>query len=171
MRHRRNRRQRLAPESQRADSGQIVGVANLAGRMALEGQPRVLGRHALAIVFHADLLLAAQFGVNRQAAGARVDGVLVELLNERRRTLDDYDGNLIRETGRQAADLPHVELRYIHRFRRKYISMIAVMATESAASHQNCMRSPPGKCGSGTFMPYAPVSSINGRKTTDTIVN
>ena len=39
------------------------------------------------------------------------------------------------------------------------------------ASHQNCACSPPGKCGSGTFIPHMPVSTVSGRKIVDITVS
>ena len=31
-------------------------------------------------------------------------------------------------------------------------------------THQNCHSGPPGMCGSVTFIPYMPVSTVSGRK-------
>ena len=39
------------------------------------------------------------------------------------------------------------------------------------ATHQNCAASPPGKCGSGTFMPHIPLSTVSGRKMVDITVS
>ena len=109
MRHRRDRRQRFAAEPQRADRREIVGPADLARRVPLDGEPRVVGLHALAVVFDADLLLAAELDVDRQPAGAGVDRVLDELLDDGGRPLDDLaGGNLIGEVGGQRAILPTV---------------------------------------------------------------
>ena len=38
-------------------------------------------------------------------------------------------------------------------------------------SHQNCAAGPPGKCGSATFIPYIPVSTVIGMKMVATTVN
>ena len=37
--------------------------------------------------------------------------------------------------------------------------------------HQNCTSGPPGKCGSGMFMPHIPVSTVSGRKIVDITVS
>ena len=61
------------------------------------------GVHPFAIVLDADLLLAAELDVNRDAAGTGVDRVLDELLDDRGRALDDLaGGDLVREVGRRA---------------------------------------------------------------------
>ena len=71
VRHRRDRRQRLAAEPERQDRRQIVGAPDLAGRVALDREPRVVRLHALAVVFDADLLLAAELDVNRRGGARR----------------------------------------------------------------------------------------------------
>jgi hypothetical protein len=45
------------------------------------------------------------------------------------------------------------------------------MATMMPATHQNCAASPPGKCGSGTFMPHIPLRTVSGRKMVDITVS
>ena len=108
MRHRRDRRQRLSSKPHRRDRGEIVGAADLARRMTLDRQARVLRLHPLAIVVDAHLLLAAELDVNRDARGAGVDGVLDELLDDRGGTFDDFaGGDLIGEVGGQPVDLAH----------------------------------------------------------------
>ena len=109
MRHRRDRWQRLAAESERDDRPQIVGVGNLAGGVPLEGEPGVVGIHAFAVVLHADLFLASELDVNGQAPRPGVDGVLDQFLDHRGRPFDDFaGGNLIGEVGRETVDLAHV---------------------------------------------------------------
>ena len=49
--------------------------------------------------------------------------------------------------------------------------MTAVMAPMMPTIHQNCAASPPGKCGSGTFMPHMPVSTVIGSKIVETTVS
>ncbi len=101
--------ERLAAESERQDGGEIVGAANLARRVALDGEPCVLGRHPFPIVFDADLLLAAQLDVNGHPAGAGVDGVLDQLLDDRGRTFDDLArGDLVCDLRGQTIDVAHV---------------------------------------------------------------
>ena len=60
MRHRRDARQRFAAEPERVNGGEIVGALNLARRVALEREPRILRAHPLAVVFDAHKPLAAQ---------------------------------------------------------------------------------------------------------------
>ncbi len=76
--------------------------------MTLDGQPRIVRLHAFAVVLDADLLLAAELDVDRQAPGAGVDGVLDQLLDDRRRPLDDFaGGDLIGEVLRETGDFAH----------------------------------------------------------------
>src|SRR6185503_21284647 len=96
MRDRRDTGQRLAAETERGNPLEVVGTANLAGRMALDGEPRILRRHAFAVVFDLDQLLAAKLHRDDDPARARVDRVLDELFDHGCRTLDDFSGgNLV----------------------------------------------------------------------------
>ena len=65
-------------------------MPDLARRVALDRKPRVLRLHPFAVVFDADLLLAAELDVNREAPSSGVDRVLDELLDDGRRPLDDF---------------------------------------------------------------------------------
>ena len=104
VRDRRDRRQRFAAEPEREDRGEVVGAPDLARRVPLDRQPRILRLHPLAVVLDADLLLAAELDVNREPARAGVDRVLDQLLDDRGRPLDDLaGGDLVGEVGGQAA--------------------------------------------------------------------
>src|SRR5439155_20702285 len=119
-----------------------------------------------AIVFDANLLLAAELDVNGEAARARIDRVFDELLDDRRRAFDDFPrGDLIREIRREADDF------HIQRLRRKRPSIAAVTTRQMPTIHQNCAASPPGNRGNPTFMPYIPVSSVSGMKIVETTVS
>ena len=108
VRHRRDRRQRLAAKAEGDDRGEILGAPQLAGRVAFDRQPRVLRRHPLAVVVDADLLLAAELGVNRQPARAGVNRVLDQLLDDGSGALDHFaGGDLVGEVRCQASDSPH----------------------------------------------------------------
>ena len=108
MRHRRDRRQRLAAEAEREDRGEIVGAADLARRMPLDREPRILRLHPFPIVLDADLFLAAELDVDRNPPRAGVDRVLHQLLDDGRRALDDFaGGDLVRKVRREAVDLCH----------------------------------------------------------------
>jgi hypothetical protein len=148
-RDRRNRRQRLAAEAERVDGREIGGRRDLARRVPLDRQLRVLGRHPLAVVFDEHKLLAAELDGDADAPCARVDGVLDELLDDRGRSLDDLaGGNLVRQLERQPADA-----RHSHSIHRNHHIMAAVITVMKARIHQNCPASPPGQCGSATFIP------------------
>ena len=92
VRHRGDARQRLAPEAEGGDSVEIAKAADLAGGVALDGQLRVGGGHALAVVLDANQALAAQLQGHRHPAGARVEGVLDELLDRRGGALHHLPG-------------------------------------------------------------------------------
>ncbi len=83
-------------------------MVNLARRMALERERRVARVHPRAVVADADQRDAAPFDLDLDARRAGVDGVLDELLDDARRSLDDLArGDLVREIGRQRVDAPH----------------------------------------------------------------
>jgi hypothetical protein len=78
--------------------------------VALDGQPRVLRLHPLAIVFDPHQPLAAQLDADGDAPRARVNRVLDQLLDHGRRPLDDFaGGDLVGEIGRQSVDAGHLD--------------------------------------------------------------
>ena len=102
MRDRRNAGQRFAAESERADGREIVRPADLARRVTLERQARILRAHAVAVVFDPDETLAAQLDVHLDAPRAGIDRVFDELFDDRGRPLDHLAGrNLVGEIGGQ----------------------------------------------------------------------
>src|SRR5262245_27704595 len=108
MRYRRDARQRFATKSKRRDTRQVVGAANLARRMALNGKPRVLRLHSFAIILDTNQLLAAIFDRDGDAMRPSIERVLDQLLDDRCRALDDFaGGDLIREVVRKAMDFAH----------------------------------------------------------------
>jgi hypothetical protein len=108
VRHRGNARQRFAPEPKRRNPLEIVGAANLAGRMALDGQPGVLRIHPFSVVLDADQLLAAEFDGDGQPPGAGVDRVLDQLFDDGGRTFNHLArGDLVGKIRRQPVNLRH----------------------------------------------------------------
>ena len=78
-------------------------MRDLARRVPLDRQPRVVRLHALAVVFDANQLLAAELDGDADAAGAGVERVLDQLLDDRGGPLDDFaGGDLVGEIRRQA---------------------------------------------------------------------
>ncbi len=84
--------QRLAAKAHRSDGLEPLFVVQLARRVPREGQPRVLGAHAAAVVGYFYICRAAAFKLDRQLFGSRVKGVFHELLYDRRGPLDDLAG-------------------------------------------------------------------------------
>src|SRR4029078_1011151 len=83
-------------------------TADLAGRVALDGQPRVLGVHAFAVVFDADQPLAAAVDGDRDPRGPGVQRVLAQLLDDGGRALDDFaGGDLVREIRSKPVNFRH----------------------------------------------------------------
>ena len=94
MRDRRNRRQRLAAKARASRSPpRSSDSPDLAGRVTLERQPRILRRHALAIVLDANEPLAAELRGDGDAPGAGVEAVLDQLLDDRGGPLDHLAGS------------------------------------------------------------------------------
>ena len=91
-----------------AIAAEVVGAANLARRMPLDGQPRVLRLHPFAVVFDANQLLAAELDGDGDAPRAGIDGVLDQLLDDRGGPLDDLaGGDLVGKVEREAVDASH----------------------------------------------------------------
>ena len=89
--HRAQRRQRLAPEAQRADVLQIPG-RELRGGVALHAERQIRLVHAAAVVAHAQKRQPAILRDHLDGGGASVDGVLNQLLDRARGPLDHLAG-------------------------------------------------------------------------------
>ena len=85
--HRRDRSKRFAAEAQCADCGKVLLGAQLAGRVAAEGDGRVLRRHAAAVVRNAQISDAAVFDFHGNTGRAGIDRVLDQLFCDRGRAL------------------------------------------------------------------------------------
>ena len=104
-RHGGDRGKRLAPEAEGVDVAQVLGVADLAGGVAVQAHEKVLADHAATVVGDADAALAAPFDRHRHRAGTGVQRVLDQFLHDRGRPLDDFAGrDLVRDVVRQDAD-------------------------------------------------------------------
>ena len=91
LRDRADRRQRLAAKAERADGEQIF-LGQLRGGMPLDRQQQIVRRHAAAVVGDADQRQPARRGDDLDLAGAGVERVLDQLLDDARRALDDLAG-------------------------------------------------------------------------------
>ena len=60
--------------------------------MPFDGQLRIVRIHAFAVVFDADLLLAAKLHMNRDAMRAGIDGVFDKFFDDRGGPLDNFAG-------------------------------------------------------------------------------
>ena len=110
-RHRTDRRQRLAPETEGADRLQVFEAADLAGGVAGQGQRQVILVDAAAVVAHPDQLGAALLHVHGDLAGAGVERVFQQLLKHRGGALHHLaGGDLVGEPGIQPMNLCHREL-------------------------------------------------------------
>ena len=165
VRHRRDARQRLAAEAERADRAEIVRRRDLARRVPLDRQPRVLRLHPLAVVFDADQLLAAELDRDRDARGAGVDRVLDQLLDDRRRPLDDLaGGDLVGEVERAGGGCGLIRSSPCW---RKNASIAAATAPTIIADDPPELRRRrrPGKCGSVDV--HAPHAGQHGQRQED----
>src|SRR5262245_54738993 len=155
MRHRRDAWQRLAAEAEGGDRAEIVRTADLARRVPFDREPRILRRHPFPIVLDANGLLASELDADVETARAGIDRVLDELLDDRGRPFHDLAGrDLVGKVGGQYLDASHA---YSQPLNLKTASIAAAIPAMALATHQNCTLSPPGKCGSGTFIPHMPV--------------
>ena len=100
--HGRDAGQRLAPEALRADGAKVLGGADLAGGMALEAGPGVVGRHPRAIVGDLHQGAAGVLHHQRDAPGTGVNRVLQQFLHHRGGALHhlasrDLVGHVVRQ--------------------------------------------------------------------------
>ena len=103
--HRRDARERLAPEPEARDAEQVVGRCDLARRMALQREGEVRGPDPAPVVADPDPPRAAPFEVDRHRARARVQAVLDQLLDDRRGPFDHLPGReLARHFRREPGD-------------------------------------------------------------------
>jgi len=58
--------------------------------MAFERQQRVVMRHSMTVVNHADHALAADFHFDANGLRARIDGILEQFFHHRSRPLDNF---------------------------------------------------------------------------------
>ena len=91
LRHRADRRQRLAAKSERVDRQQIVAI-ELGGGVPLDRELKIGARHALAVVGDADQPAAAAVGQHVDPARAGIERVFDQFLDDARRPLDHLAG-------------------------------------------------------------------------------
>ncbi|GAK53479.1 hypothetical protein U14_04744 [Candidatus Moduliflexus flocculans] len=73
--------------------------------MAFEGERRILPRHAVPVVFDANIRLAADADVNFKLRRARVNRIFDQFLDDRRRAFDDFPGgDMVRDFGGEDVD-------------------------------------------------------------------
>ena len=105
--HRADAGERLAAEAEAGDAPEVVGVAQLAGGVAGEGELELVGRDTRAVVAHLDRAQPAAAQLDRDRPRARVDGVLEQLLDDRGGALDDLArGDLLDHARVERADRP-----------------------------------------------------------------
>ena len=104
-RNRRDARERLTPEAEARDAEEIVDRGDLARRMTFEREGEVPAPDPAPVVGDPNPPGAARLEVDRHRARPRVQAVLDELLDHRRRALDHLPGReLARDLRRQARD-------------------------------------------------------------------
>jgi hypothetical protein len=90
--HRRDAREGLAAEAERADAHDVGSRRDLARGVALEGQGQVAERDAVAVVVDGERRQAAVLERDRDLARAGVEAVLDQFLDDGRRPFDDLAG-------------------------------------------------------------------------------
>ena len=108
VRHGADRGQRLAAKAHRADGLEPLLVVQLARRVAQKRDACVLGRHAAAVVRHAQIRRAAAAQLHRHGAGPGVKCVFHQLLDHRGGPLHDLArGDQIRQMRRENLNIGH----------------------------------------------------------------
>jgi len=129
-RDRGDRRQGFAAKAEGEEPPEILGHLELRRGVAEHRQPGLLEGHAAAVVDHANQTPAPGLDLDVDAASPRVDGVLGQLLDDRRGTLDDLARrDLVREGRRQ-----HLNARgllWLHG-RREYANCVRADTTACA---------------------------------------
>ena len=92
MAHGGDGRERLAAKAERRDALKPARIAQLARGVAQKGDACVLGRHAAAVVRHAQIRHAAAAHLHRDGFCPGVEGVFHKLLDDRGRALHDLAG-------------------------------------------------------------------------------
>ena len=107
-RDRGDRGQCLSAKSQSIDVQQIVGIMNLRGGMALEGEHGVVMPHATAVVDDAYQFPAATFDFDTNAGCARIQRIFKKFFDDRSWTLDNLAGsNLVSDVVGEYANAAH----------------------------------------------------------------
>lgn len=128
-----DRRQRLATEAQRADRLQILEPRQLAGRVSTEGQYRILGVHADAIVADAQRIPSSAAQAQVDLLSSRVEGILDQFLDHRCRSLHDLaGGDLADQVIRERADTAQSSLPADHDWRTDATARSSIAAGSEA---------------------------------------
>jgi hypothetical protein len=103
--HRRERRQGLAPETQRGNRVEVRRRVDLARGVRGHGQGQLVVDDAVTVVGDPDQVAAAVFDGDVDVRGPGVEGVLHELLDDAGRPLDHFaGGDLVYDERRQDVD-------------------------------------------------------------------
>ena len=106
--HRRHRSQRFTAEPEGADAFQTPLILQLTGGMAQEGNARILGAHALAVIGDADIGGTAVADLHGNGTGTCVKGVFHQLLDHRRGSVHHLTrGDQVSHMGGQYIDFGH----------------------------------------------------------------
>src|SRR5450755_691316 len=84
-------------EAKRANGEEIIGDAQFAGRVPLQGDRQILRPYAAAVIRDRDRYAPAFHKLDAHRGGARVQTVLDELLDDRDRSLYDLAGGYLRD--------------------------------------------------------------------------
>ena len=115
VRHGADGGQRLAAKAHRADGLEPLRIVQLARRVAQKRDARVLGRHAAAVVGHAQIGRAAAAQLHRHGAGPGVERVFHQLLDHGGGPLDDLArGDQIRKMRRENLNIGHGLPSFVH---------------------------------------------------------
>ena len=115
MRHGADGGQRLTAKAHRADGLEPLRIVQLARRVAQKRDACVLGRHAAAVVGHAQVGRAAAAQLHRHGAGPGVERIFHQLLDHGGGTLNDLArGDQIRKMRRENLNIGHGLPSFVH---------------------------------------------------------
>ena len=125
-----DRGKRLAAETERENSGKVFRRGDFAGRVALERQRHIFGRHATSVVRDAHIADAAVLDLDGDLLCACVDGILHQLLDHGGRSVHDLTcGNEVCHLKAQDIDFSHAA-----HFLSQSLSSVSFSARRSGSS-------------------------------------
>ena len=124
--------QRLAAETQRHDGLEVIEACDLAGRVPGQCQRHFVTRDSGTVIADTDQLLTARHEIDLDRPRAGIQAVFDELLDDRRRSLNDLAGrDLVDEVSGKLANGHHAILSEVATARKATACRLAQEPTDA----------------------------------------